>query len=51
MKTKRRMRSFPMNHNGPAQLAPSQPGPCQPPRKSVTHRAESVMRLMYSDIE
>ena len=40
-----------MNQSGPAHVAPSQPGPCQPPRKSVTQSAESVIRLMYSDIE
>ena len=40
-----------MNQSGPAHDAPSQPGPCQPPRKSVTQKAESVIRLMYSDIE
>ena len=39
-----------MNHSGPAHVAPSQPGPCQPPRKRVTHNAESVIRLTYSDM-
>ena len=33
------------------QIGPGRSGPCQPPRKSVTQSADSVIRLMYSDIE
>ena len=40
-----------MNHSGPVHDGPSNPAPCQPPRKSVTQSADSVIRLMYSDIE
>ena len=34
------------NHNGPSGAH----GPCQPPKKSVTASAESVIRLMYSAV-
>src|SRR4029077_2724282 len=45
--TKRNSRMNSLSRN---QIGPGSHGPCQPPRKSVTHRAERVIRLMYSDI-
>ena len=45
MKTKSTASSFSTNQSGPRLH-----GPCQPEKKSVTIRAESVIRLMYSAV-
>src|SRR5437773_3762806 len=50
MKTYSRRTSFRKNQSGVSHDGPSHPKPCQPPRKRVTQRPESVIRLTYSDI-